>query len=321
VPGTDQTIAALPQTKALGEIHLRSGGSFEIDLDHGQQIVDIDALRIGQDGRLTIKGFDDTVVVFRIAGAFRIGTRTEVTLMGGILPANTLWVVSGAGRFVRISSHVGDGSGGVSHPPFPGTLFAAKRAKISIGAFTTIEGALIGKRIHMGRQTKVIHRPFIALLQGATMETPNLAIRSASLRISESTKRNTGSLHLIAIVDDSAAQTFRATLLANGVAFEVKDAAGFDGSVALTNCSAHGDRVFLCLSSNGDTRATIRALRDDPNIYAMSISRRRLSLAQTGSAQPTAPVTVSMQQAAIQRVGHISSCRKRGNLSLTCRMP
>ena len=58
------------------------------------------------------------------------------------------------------------------------------RSMVTVGIFSE-DDAGFGKRIHMGRETKVIHRPFIALLQGATIETPNLAIRSVSLRISE----------------------------------------------------------------------------------------------------------------------------------------
>jgi hypothetical protein len=310
VSPTDRTIAALMQTKAQGEIHLRAGGSLQIDLTHGQQVVDIDALRIGQDGRLTIKGFEDSVVVFRIAGAFRIGTRSQVTLTGGVKPDNVLWAVAGAGKFVRISSH----------SMFPGTLFAAKRAKVSIGAFTEIQGALIGKRIRMGRESQVIHKPFIALLQGIALETPNLAIRSANLQQSSSPNRDTGSLRIKAIVDDSNAKTFRQTLLANGISLGVSDAGQFQNvAVALTSCAQRSDRVFHC--TNGDTRASIKALRDDPNIYNLSVIRRRLTIGQTGSVQPTGPVTVTLQQDAIQRTGHISICRKRGTLSLSCRMP
>jgi cysteine-rich repeat protein len=310
VSPTDQTIAALMQTQALGEVRLRGGGSMEIDLEHGQNVVDIDALRMGKDGRLTINGFEDTVVVFRIAGNFRVGTRSVVTLAGGLKPDNVLWAVSGAGRFVKVSSHA----------EFPGTLFAAKRPKVAIGAFTKVEGALIGKRIRMGRLGKVVHRPFIALLEGVTTDTPNLAIRKVNLRKS-STEHDNGSLRLVAIVDDSVAQTFRDTLLAGGVSVNVKDSAEFDAAASLTGCAARSERVWRCKSTDGNTRATIKALRDDPNIYNANIIRRHLNVAQTGPAQPTGPVTAFMQQGAVSREGSISVCRKRGNLSLSCQMP
>jgi cysteine-rich repeat protein len=311
VPDTERTIFALQATGDLGEIRLRAGQSQTIQLGHGQQVIDIDALRIGQDGGLTIKGFEDTVVVFRIAGVFRIGTRSNVVLEN-IKEENVLWMVGGAGRFVRIGSR--------SRNPFPGTLLAAKRPKVSIGAFSAIEGALIGKRIRMGRESTVMHRPFTALLQGAIIDTPNLALRQVNLAFSNA-NRDTGRIRIRAIVDDSPAKTFRTDLLAGSVSLNVQDSGQFNASAALTGCIQRSDRVFKCRSSDGQTRATIKALRDDPNIFNLTLSRRRLSRAQTGPVQPIGPVVVSMQQAAIQRSGSIDTCRHKGQFSLSCRMP
>ena len=109
-------------------------------------------------------------------------------------------------------------------------------------------------------------------------------------------------------------------LLAGQVSFAVSDAAQFQNViVALGNCSAKGDRVFRC--HNGDVSATIKALRDDPNIYNVNVIRRRISIGATGAVQPTGPVQVVMHQDAIMRLGTISTCRKRGNFRLTCKMP
>ncbi len=306
---TDRTVAALVETKALDEIHLRAASSLQIQLDHGQNVIDIPALRIGQDGHLTFKGFDDTVVVLRVAGAFRIGTRSVVTFEG-MKPENVLWEIGGAGRFVRIGSH----------NMFEGTVLAAKRPKVSIGAFTFIKGALIGKRIRMGRLATVEHHPFTALLEGPTVETPNLAVRKANLRYSASNQRDTGLAHLTIIVDDTDAQNFRTKLTAGSVSFTVSDSGQFQNVViALSSCAARGDRVFRC--RHGDTSATIKALRDDPNIYNVNVIRRRIPIGSTGAVQPTGPVTVTLHQDTLERAGSIGTCRKRGNFSLTCRMP
>jgi hypothetical protein len=288
VSPTDQTIAALEQTQALGEIRLPSGGMLQINLTHGQNVVDLDALRIGPDSKITINGFADSVVVFRIAGTFRIGTRSQV-LAPDVKPENILWAISGAGRFVRLSSKVKD---------FPGTILAAKRPKISIGVFSIVKGALIGKRIRLGRQTTVLHFPFTALLEGATTETPNLAVRSANLRYTPSNDHDTGSLRIRAIVDDSAAPlSFEHALLHGSISMEVQDAGQFNTPpIVLAGCAARGTRVFRCHS--GDVRATIKALRDDPNIYNVTLIARRLPASQTGFAQPIAPVTVLMHQGA-----------------------
>jgi cysteine-rich repeat protein len=316
VPDMEKTIASLQSTQSLGDEHLSASSSLDIVLGHGQQVVDLDALRVGTGSHITIHGFADTIAVFRIAGTFHIGTKSVVTLTGGIIPDNVLWAIAGAGRFARLGSHIGDGA----VVPFPGTLFAAKRPKISVGAFTHIEGAIIGKRVHMGRATKVIHRPFLALLQTTMSDTPNLAIRSAELRAS-SPKGNRGGLHIAVIADDTTSKTFRSVLLADGIAFEATDAGSFDAAVALTHCTQHGDRIFTCRSSDHTTGATIRALRDDPDIYLLSVTRSQLSIAQTGPAQPSSPVSVTMQQGMIERIGTIDACHKKGTLSLSCHMP
>ncbi len=313
VPTTDQIISALEQTAQLPEIRLRANGQFTIVLGPGQQVVDIDALRMGQISKLTIKGTPTTVAVFRVAGAFRIGTRSDVVLEGGILPENVLWAVGGAGRFVRIGSR----------STFPGTLIAAKRPKISIGAFTTVTGSLIGKRIRMGRESFVLHAPFVARLVGAELDSPNLAIRSANLSYS-SAKRDTGGLRITAIIDDSATGLLRSQLLANTVTIRVTDgkpAPGtFDAAIGLTGCVARSERVVRCKA--GNARATIKTLRDDPNIFNMSLRARRLSPAQSGSSRPLAPISALLQHGPTARSGEISSvCRNRGEFSLSCRMP
>jgi len=314
---TDQTIAALESTQSLGEIHLAAGGSYQIDLDHGQNIVDIDALRAGPDSKITLNGFDDSVVVLRIAGTFRLGTRSQV-LAPNIKPESILWAISGAGRFVRISSKVKE---------FPGTILAAKRPKVSIGVFSVIHGSLIGKRIRLGRQTTVLHFPFTALLQGPTTETPNLAVRSANLRYSPSVDHGTGALRIRAIADDSTMPgSFENALLHGAISVEITDASQFHvGPFMLSNCAARGARVFRC---KGDgLRATIKSLREDPNIFNISIIKRRIPATETGFSQPIEPVTVLMHQAAVppqdamERMGLISVCRKRGAFSLSCRMP
>jgi cysteine-rich repeat protein len=312
VPALDQLMAGLVQTEDLGPVHLRSGGTLEIDLGHGQNVVDIDAWRVSRDCKITINGFSDTVVVFRIAGIFRVGTRTQVTLAGDLKPNNVLWAVAGPGPgvVVRIGSRA----------QFPGTLLAAKRAKIKIGAFATIEGSLIGKRIRMGLSSKVLHRPFTPLLEGASVETPNLAIRSANLRISSSASGN-GTARFLAIVDDTNTDTFETLLLADSIVVDVTDAGQFDAPIALTGCSSTSSRVIRCRASDGNSRAIAKQLQDDPNIFKLRVLRRRLSAAQTGTALATAPVTISLKQGPITRLGTIAACRKRGQFSLFCKVP
>jgi cysteine-rich repeat protein len=310
VPTADQTVAALLATQPETRIDIHAGGSLQLNFGHGQQVIDLDLLRVGVGAQLTLNGFDDTIVVFRIAGKFRVRARSKILLTGGLKANNVLWAVSGASRVVHIGSH----------SQFPGTVLAAKSPKVWVGGDTVFEGSLLGKRIRIGRFVKVIHRPFTALLQGPMVETPNLAIRSANLRPSAGLV-NTGAAHLRVIVDDTADRAFRTQLGAGGVSFEVTDGGSFDGPIALTNCVARSDRAYRCKSGNGNTYATVRALRDDPDIFKVNVIRRHLSVLQTGSARPAAPVTVAMQQGPIQRIGRINTCRAHGRIGLWCRMP
>jgi hypothetical protein len=138
-------------------------------------------------------------------------------------------------------------------------------------------------------------------------------------------ERPSGRVRLVAFVDDTASppeNKFKTALLNDTIALNIKDAGQFDASVALTGCSPRSDRVVRCRSSDGHTRATVKTLRDDPNIFTLSVLRRRLDLSQTGNVQPTAPVTATLQQGDIEREGTIGNkCRQRGTFSLSCRMP
>ncbi|MGH7785678.1 MAG: hypothetical protein ACRERC_02370, partial [Candidatus Binatia bacterium] len=248
VAQSERIIAGLLQTKAQGIIRLSPGSSLEIELGHGQQVVDIDALRMAHDSKLIVRGFEDTVVVFRVAGVFRMGLRAEIQLAGGLLgkAENVLWAIHGAGSFVRLRSE----------SIFAGTLLAAKRSKIMIGRYSHVDGAVIGKRIRTFLATKVIHSPFTALLQSTIVESPNLSVRTGHVR-SAAPGRENGSLRITAIVDDSLTPSFISDLQGNLVRLRVVAGGGFDTPVPLTGCQAHGSRTYRCRSSDGLIRATI----------------------------------------------------------------
>jgi hypothetical protein len=110
-------------------------------------------------------------------------------------------------------------------------------------------------------------------------------------------------------------------LLANSIALNVHDAGDFSAAIALTGCSVRSDRVVGCHSADGNTNATITTHRDDPNIHTITVYRRHLSAAQTGGGRPMPPVTASLQQGAMLRVGSINVCRDRGSIKLSCRAP
>jgi len=185
-------------------------------------------------------------------------------------------------------------------------------------------GALIGKRVRMGRQSTVYHRPFTALLQGGTTEA--LTVRSVQLRYSPPGMPDSGAVRVTVVVDDGSTQSFQSALMSGGVVLDVSNVSGggqFQTSIALTQCTGKGMQIFHCKNPLTDTRATIRQLHNDPNTWRLNVVRSQLTTAQTGAVQPDGPVTVTLHeddgQRAIDRIGEIASCKKHGTLSLTCR--
>ena len=168
VPTREQTISALAPTRTWARSTCAPAVAAQIELGHGQNVVDIDALRIGQDGGLTIKGFADTVVVFRIAGAFRIGTRSDVDAHRRHQARATCSGWSRRGPLRRASA---------ATRTFAGTLFAAKRPKISIGAFTHRRGRADRQaHPHGPREPGVMHWPVHrAARRARSLDSPNLA--------------------------------------------------------------------------------------------------------------------------------------------------
>jgi hypothetical protein len=311
VPINAATIAAMPPDLEGGEIRLRGGGQTQINLGHGQQVIKIDAIRMGRASSIIINGFEDTIAVLRVSGAFRVGTRSKILLQGGLTENNVIWNVEGAGRAVKFGTIT----------QIPGTIIAATRKRIAMGAFSILNGSLAGKRIKMGREATVNHIPFTADLIGPLVTTPQISIRTAKLRQSNSASGDNGRFKINAIVDDRDSGTFLADLLTNTVMVRVQDGAFFDASATLTGCSSRsGGRVIRCRSADGKVRATIKQDRQDPDLYTMVAQRRRIPEAQASTVQPTSPVTVDMlQHVALTRTGFIDTCGPRGKFSLVCK--
>ncbi len=311
IPEMERILAGLTSTQEIEEIHLRRGASTTINLGPGQNVVDIESFRVGQDGTVNINGPEGSWVVIRIPGRFRVGTRSNVTTTGGITPNQVLWSIEGIGRAAKIGSRA----------TFEGTIIGAKRPKVSIGAFTVVRGALIGKRVRMGGISAVDHMPYTAMLEGIVLESPELAIRRAKLKFS-SPKRPNGRIKLNVIVDDTDFQTFEPNLLGGSVSLETTDGGFWNATINITGCAKRGDRVFRCRSADGNTRAVFKRSRQDPDIYTGSILRRRVGNSETSTVQPSPPVTVVMDQSpTIEKIGEISTCIRRGKFSLACRRP
>ncbi|MDX2167425.1 MAG: hypothetical protein SF182_10190 [Deltaproteobacteria bacterium] len=313
VPTTEEMVGLLPSTQSFPKIFLRPGATQEIVLGPGQQVVDIEALYLRRGAKLTIRGEASTVAILRVAAGLRVGAQASVLHAGGLTPDRMLWMVGGARGPVRINSE----------GKFDGTLIAPKRRKIAVGAQVEVQGALIGKRVRIRKETQVVHRPFTALLEN---ENDGLLVyvRSAYLGAAGTNARDTGNLQLVAVVDDNLSRTFGPALAANEpITLTVQDAAGYAVPVTLSGCARRSDRLYSC--RNGDTHATIKAARDDARIFTLKITRRRIPAEQVGSTLPLAPVRVTLQHGTVSRHGDIgtiaSLCRKQGDLILKCRRP
>ena len=311
VPINAATIAAMPPDLNVDQIRLRGGGTAMIQLGHGQQVVKIDAIRMGRASTLTIKGFADTIAVLRVTGAFRVGTRSKIVLEGGLTVDHVIWNVEGPGRVVKFGTIT----------EVPGTIIAATRKRVAMGAFSELNGAIAAKRIKMGREATVNHIPFTAELIGPLVLTPQLSIRVAKLRQSTNAEKDNGRFKINAFVDDRGNGTFFADLLTNTVMIRVEDSAFFDAKATLTGCSFKAaGRVIRCRSLDGRTRATIKQDRQDPDLFEMVVQRRRIPEADASTVQPTGPVSASMQQKpALMRDGSIDTCTKKGKFSLVCK--
>jgi hypothetical protein len=313
IPTLAALIDGLPQTMSLGTIKRKAGDApLVINLPGGQQVVDIDELRLGRNVKVIINGQADTVAVLRIHGRFRIGPLSSIMLGGGLTADHVLISIEGPGRLAKI------GRGGSA----PGTVIAAQRPKIRLAPYAVIEGALIGKRVKMGQGSVVDHVPFVALLLGSTGTAETFAIRRITLRYDTSDVQDNGRFRINGIVDDNpTGGTLQASLLSNMTTITAQDSAFFDATVTLTGCSASGGgKLIRCRSSDRLVKATFRRLKDDPLSYKVTVKARHLSAAQTSSAQPIDPVTVILEQngGAMQQ-GSINLCRQRGNFALICR--
>jgi hypothetical protein len=308
VPVDAMLIAAMEPTVNLGRLRLRRFERRVVVLPPGQQVVNIDTLRMARSASLVFQGSEDTVLVIRIRGSFIARTRSKVVLEGGIKPSHVLWNVEGAGPSVKFGLQT----------EIPGTVIAAQRRQISIRDFAKVIGALAGRRIRMGRTSTVEHMPFTALLEGPQTVTPRLYVRSAKLRFSNSDRRDNGRVRIKGLVDDTENETFLTDLLSNSLIMRVRDGNFFDTSFKIEGCSVDlGSRIIRC--SKGDVAAVIKRDPQDPNLFYLAVARSHIPDSETSTIQPTGPVNVTLQQTpTLMRSGDIDTCKKRGRYSLTC---
>lgn len=160
---TIAAIAGTVQGLKLGNKDIKTTASAplkEVIVGAGQQVIYAKTVRVAGQTTLRFKRDpmavgDPTVLVIRVARTLRIGGLAKVEL-DGIDPANVVWSAEGSAggrpKLLRACE-------------FKGTLIAAQRRGILTGSGVTVDGALKGRKIHLGQNTVVNHTPFKALLQ------------------------------------------------------------------------------------------------------------------------------------------------------------
>lgn len=133
-----------------------------VTLGGGLQVVDVPKVVLASKTVLELRGQRDTVAVIRIARDMRIGAQAKVVLgsngtgNGRLQIDKLLWVARGAlgHRLVLVRTA----------STFRGSLLATGRARIHVGAWSLVEGALWSRRVSVGVRSRVQHYPFSELM-------------------------------------------------------------------------------------------------------------------------------------------------------------
>jgi hypothetical protein len=147
-------------------------------------------------------------------------------------------------------------------------------------------------------------------------------VNRALLRAAGSATKDTGSVTLRAFLNDNdTGGALVAALLANDVSVEVDDGGLFSTVIPVTQCTTFGRSVSVrCRSTDGSVQALFRRLdRLGPDLYFVTLTRKRLSQAETGAPRPEAPLSVLLVQGDVQRADTMVSCRVAGSRGLRCR--
>ena len=146
----------LPVDEERGKVRLKSTSPpLVIDITGkgpGPYVIAFDELRTSRAREIILKGNADQVLVLRDRGRFKLGTRGEVRVDGGLTQNHVIWVFEGDTGLVKVGAYA----------DMDGTMIAPARRRISLGTFTTLDGAAYGLRVRLGRAAIVRHFPFAA---------------------------------------------------------------------------------------------------------------------------------------------------------------
>jgi hypothetical protein len=142
------------------EMRLGAGGTGQVTVGGGLQVIDVEQVHLAGGARLQLAGQDDTVLVIRVRGHLRLGARARVVLISNGAGLGTLTAD-------RVLWHVESPRGRASlgaFSEFAGTLLSAGKPSIRLGIGARVDGAVLGQRVRLGNSSTVNHIPFMALL-------------------------------------------------------------------------------------------------------------------------------------------------------------
>jgi hypothetical protein len=144
----------------------------------------------------------------------------------------------------------------------------------------------------------------------------------------KSAGRSNGVVYVNAVVNDADTGGTLVTDLTNGlVTLDVQDGGAFSVTITPTSCllNARTGKVSCKKDPTSKTLATFTKIRRVPagtaygQLYKMVVRRTGLGTSDTGSAQPSGPVTVILHQTLVDRPEVVNTCAPSGNNALVCR--
>lgn len=185
-----------------------------------------------------------------------------------------------------------------------------------VGAFLVVMvfAGLPGRATALAAETDV---PGGVLLD--TDPSPSGSLTLDKGRMRHAVGRDNGSLRISGILDarDQAA-TFSDRVLADQATMQVRDGGAFAADLRFVGCATLR-RSLRCKSPDRGVQVSFRA-SDQPNVYKVTVTAKKLPPSVTGVPQPSGPITALLSDGAgTERPGTLSDCEKSGRHALRCK--
>ncbi len=207
------------------------------------------------------------------------------------------------------------------HPRHEDSLaFARRRTKAARGALASLAmAACVVTALSPGAQASPPGPPPPSDLLLDTDPGPSGSLVLEKGRMRHAVGRDNGTLRVSGLFDarDQAA-TFEDRVLADASSMQVRDGGSFVADLRFVGCATLR-RSLRCKSPDRGVQVSFRAT-DQPNVYKLTVTAKKLSTAVTGVPQPKGPISaVFSDGAGNDRPGALSDCKKSGRHALRCK--